>query len=61
VTLVDYDSLYPAGEISMKPADVFAVVIRTVGLIVSLIASVMLSFALLTLTLALGVRQTLAG
>lgn len=35
----------------MKPIEVFAVVIRTVGLIVCLMASAILSFALLTLVL----------
>ncbi len=35
----------------MKPVDVFAIVIRTVGLIVYLIASAILSFALLNLVL----------
>jgi len=35
----------------MKPVDVFAVVIRTVGLIVSLVATGLLSFALLNLVL----------
>jgi len=35
----------------MKPVEVFAVVIRTVGLIVSLFASAMLFFALLNLIL----------
>ncbi len=35
----------------MKPVEIFAVVIRTVGLIVSLIATALLSFALLTLVL----------
>ena len=35
----------------MKPADIFAIVIRTVGLIVSLVASATLLFALLNLLL----------
>jgi hypothetical protein len=35
----------------MKPSEVFAIVIRTVGLIISLVATGLLSFALLNLVL----------